>query len=251
MWLLASIASAFVPTCQAAPAPEVVAAGHHATWTGASIDWESELIVRNGEAPLVIELATPLPADVTLVEATPGDLSAVTNDAGEITALRVDRFAGDRVIVELSQPIRDELAAPLAASNALQRVTFDGMYFDPTNDAGLHRHLRYLAQPEVTKSERRQVDRVLGDRAKLSDHPMYLKADARVAGGLKGDVRAVGERRAGVGFAAGSIFLGLLGGLVLAYKMLARLARHEEDEAEKAQIRKEREALRKEFARMR
>ncbi|MCP4809291.1 MAG: hypothetical protein GY913_12065 [Proteobacteria bacterium] len=249
MWLLVSLASAFVPTCAAAPPPEVYTAGHHATWTGATIDWESEMRVRGSDEVLIIELASPMADDVLLVDATPGDLSAVRDETGRITALRVDRFAGDRVVVELSQPIRDELAAPLVDTSGLQRVTFDGMYFEPTSSAGLHRHLRYLAQPEVTSSERRALDKQLGSRATLSDHPMYLKADGRLAAGLTGEVRAVGERRAGVGLAAGSIFLGLMGGLALAYKMLARVARHEEDEAEKAQIQREREELRRELAR--
>lgn len=253
MWLLVSLATAFVPMCASAPpAREVRAAGHHGTWTGASIDWESEVLFDHGAHSFTLELAHPLDPDVQGLTATPGDVEPILDADGRIVALQLDNLAGsDRVWLELSQPIRGELEAPLMDSPALQRVTFDGMYFEPEPEAGLQRHLRYLAQPEITLRERRLLDQRLGDRATVSDHPMYLKADGRLQSGLAGEVRAVGERRTGVTLAAGSIFLGLMGGLVLAYKMLERLSRREEDRSEKERIRQEREALREELAGMR
>lgn len=210
----------------------VLDAGHHGTWTGDTIEWRSELVLKGKGDALHLELAAPLPEGTEVLDATPGHVSAVLDDQGRVIAIDIEDVRLDnRVVLELRQPAEgDQLAAPIVANGRLQRVTFEGFFFEPSDDLGVQKHLRHYAQADVGVRERQVLDRSLG-RASIGRQPLYVVADPRLDGGLVGEVTAHGRRRAGVALATMAAFGVLLGGLVVAYRMLAGVARKEEVEA--------------------
>ncbi|HJN72646.1 MAG TPA: hypothetical protein QGF58_01815 [Myxococcota bacterium] len=212
----------------------VLDAGHHGTWTGDTIEWRSDLVLEGKGDSLYLELAAPLPAGSEVLDATPGTTTTVLDDEGRITAIQIeDVWLDDVVVLEIRQPASEEqLAAPIVANSRLQRVTFEGFFFEPGDALGVQKHLRHYAQADVGVRERQALDRSLG-RASIGRQPLYVVADPRIsaAGGLVGEVIPQGRRRASVALATGGAFALLLGGLFLAYRMLAGVARKEEVEA--------------------
>ena len=212
----------------------VLDAGHHGTWTGETIEWRSELVLKGKGETLELELAAPLPEGTQVLGATPGTPTAVLDEQGRITSILVeDVWLSRTVVLELRQPASDEaLAAPIVANSRLQRVTFEGFTFEPADALGVQKHLRHSSQPDVGVRERQALDRSLG-RASIGRQPLYVVADPRIgsAGGLVGEVTPQGRRRAGVALATFAAFGVLMAGLGIAYRMLGGVARKEEVEA--------------------
>ena len=227
MWTLLSAALA-VP---------VTAAGHHGTYTGPDLVWESEVLMPLREGEGTLPLAVPLPAEVEVLDSPYGVVEAIRNEQGQITDLALSEFPPhtERAVIRVRQPFEeDSLYPPLIQGDALQRITLDGAFYEPSGEVGVYRHLNYLAQSDVTLRERRGLDRQLdGKRAKMDVQPMYLVADTRLtrAGGLHGTLRPVGERKGTVAWFVGLTFAALLGFCGIGYRVLARTAKRESVDA--------------------
>lgn len=210
----------------------VLDAGHHGTYATETIEWRSELILKGKGDELHLELAAPLPVGTEVLNATPGVHRTELDEEGRITAIHVDEvWMSDRVVLELRQPAdTDALAAPLVANSRLQRITFEGFFFEPGERLAVQKHLRHYAQADVGVRERQALDRSLG-RATIGRQPLYIVADPRVSSGLVGEVTPHGRRRASVALVTFAAFGVLMGALGVAYRMLAGVAREEEVEA--------------------
>jgi hypothetical protein len=229
------LAALLIGAALAASPATVATAGHHGTWTGEGLTWESTFVM--ADMPLGggrIELAVPLPGDVQVTSGRPARVVPVYDENGEIVALDVEGFAS-REIVTLVQPAEaGELAlhAPLAVGEAVQRVTLDGATFEPDPGVGVERRIADARQSGVSRKEKRRVDKELG-RARPSDHPMYVVADTRVkdAGGLVGELVPSGQNQGLVAGAIGAAFVATLAGLALLRRFLAKMAEAEEVDA--------------------
>ena len=218
-------------------ADPVSAVGHHATYTGDDLVWETEIYLplRGGQGNL--GLAVPLPADVEVLGSPHGTVTALRNPDGEVTGLELKDFPArtKRVVLRTKQPFDEEaMYPPLLKTDALQRVTLDGTSYEPDGDVGVYRHMAYMAQPSISLRERRALDRHLdGRRAKAEDQPIYLIADSRLAqaGGLNGTLRPIGGRRRGVAWFASALFAGLIGFFGIGYRALAGMSNRESVDA--------------------
>jgi hypothetical protein len=217
------------------PAPVVVsAAAHHGVVTGSGIAWESHLLGRSEGPGNVgrIALAVPLPTDVEVggqPQATP-----VWDAEGRVVALDVEGAVGTMVLHVWQPWDPGHLAPPLAAGEAVQRVTLDGATFTPAEALGLERRIRHTRHSEVRGRDRRWLDRAtVGRRARAREQPLYLVADARLreAGGLVGEVRPSGGAEPRVTLVIALLFAIVVAVLSLTYRLLARRVRWEQADA--------------------
>lgn len=210
----------------------VVASAHEGTFTGTTIEWTSTFVAVPGIAgrDREIVLAAPLGTDVEVVSGA----SPVRSPDGRIVALALASHAG-RVTVRLRQPAMAgpvTLAAPVAAGEAVQRVTLDGGRFRADRGLGVEERLGWSRQPEIDRRERRATDRQLGLHFRPSDQAIYLRGDARIAdaGGLVGGLQA-GGRPPYVAMAIGGLFVLLVAGMGVSVRALGRQAKAESVDA--------------------
>lgn len=224
----------FVFATLAMGAPTVSAVGHEGTLTEDGIGWETQLIV-NGwglDEELTIELATPLSPDIELVGADFGELTAVLDDRGRVTALALTGLESrpGRLRIWSFQPEPEHRLEPPLVAGSLQRVELDGAFFEADPDLGIHRHLRFQAQTGLSQGERRELDRSLDGRRRRPGpgrQPIYLEGDARMSAGLLGTLRPQGERSLGLGVFVAAVFAGVILLMLAAHRLLVNLeARH-------------------------
>ncbi|MFT5682794.1 MAG: hypothetical protein ACI8RZ_003718 [Myxococcota bacterium] len=211
-----------------ASAATLQTASHHGVWTGAGVEWRSEIVLTGADA---VTLALPLPANVAVLDGSEG--SPIRDDEGRIIGFE---FPTRRGRILLRQPLPTEsrvtLTPPLVDSDRAQRVTLEGINFQPDPTLGMESRVLCATHPEISAEDRLQLDEeISGRRARLQEQPIYLIADDRLSSGLIGSIQD--ERRASVGFglAAGGAFLGLLSLLALLYRGLERRAQVEAAEA--------------------
>lgn len=217
----------------AALALPLKAVGHRGTFTGPTMEWETEVLLplRGGEGELPLALA--LPAEMELIQGPQGHIEGIRNEEGELIALSLTDFPDrtERVVFRTRQPFDEQvLTPPLLEGDVLQRVTLEGAFYEPAGGVGVYKHMRYLAQSDVSYIERLQLDRQLdGKAASMEDQPIYLVADTRLAqaGGLYGTVKPLGQRKGSVAWFVGLVFTGLLGFCAIGYRALAKLAKRE------------------------
>ncbi len=203
-------------------------ASHHGVWTGAGVEWRSEVVLTGADT---VHLARPLPADVAVLDGSQG--SPVRDEQDRIVGFR---FPTRRGSILLRQPLPTEaqvtLTPPLVDSDRAQRVTLEGIDFEPDPALGMQSRVLCATHPEISAEDRRQLDEdISGRRAHLQEQPIYLIADERLDDGLIGSIRD--ERRTAVGFGVVAVgaFGGLLSLLALLYRGLERRARVEAAEA--------------------
>ncbi len=211
-----------------ASAASLQTASHHGVWTGAGVEWRSEVVLIGADTVL---LARPLPADVAVLDGSHG--SPVRDAQERIVGFR---FTGRRGLLLLRQPLptdeRVTLTPPLVDSDRAQRVTLEGIDFEPDPALGMQSRVLCATHPEISAADRRQLDeQISGRRAQLQEQPTYPIADERPDDGLIGSIRD--ERRTSGGFVwvAVGAFGGLLSLLALLYRGLERRARVEVAEA--------------------
>lgn len=217
IWLQAALA-----------AQQIDAVDHTATLLGETITWESRVLLSGGgEQPLELALAVPLEAPVEVDEA----VEVVTED-GLATALVVS--AGrTQLLLRTTQAApegqADALRPPLLATEAVQRVDLDGVRWVPDPALGLERRMRHIVPAGMTRGERRQVDRRLDGRPVPKGSRVYVVADRAVvgAGGLLGPVDPAGQVPLTVAIGVGGLFVAVLGGGLLGYRLLDGQARRE------------------------
>ncbi len=211
----------------------VQAVGHQGTVRGSTMQWETHVLLPLKEGQGKLPLAMALPAETELLESPQGRVEAVLNAEGQPVALALSDFPPrtERVVIRMTQPFDEHsLHPPLIDAEAMQRVTLDGAFYEPEGGVGVYKHLRYLAQTDITYLQRLRLDRALdGEKTTLEQQPIYLVVDAQLtqAGGLHGTVAPVGERKGGVALVAGALFLLLLGFCTIGYRALANLAKRE------------------------
>lgn len=245
MRALAAIASTAVAICLSMSAPAlaaeapVAAARHEGVVTSSTIRWRSEYVLRP-VLPPAIDLAFPLP-EGTAIDASP-DVTPVER-SGRIVALRVLPAAASRgrITVTLTQPLdrhggEVRLGPPIAAGDSAQIVDVTGgddLRFEPDARTLLERHVGFFAPADLAPSARDACDRLVGYvRSRTTDDPMYVLASPPlIAGeGIRGTLSSSGERARAGALGAGGIFVGLVIGLGLLQRRLARAAKIEQAE---------------------
>jgi hypothetical protein len=203
---------------------------HRGTWSEGVIHWDSRFGLQHDEE--LLELATPLPAEVELTGGTSG-VDALRDDAGRIYAFTIPSDTSS-LRVALRQPWSGEVArlgAPLAAGDFVQRVVVDEAKLVPSG-LGLQKHIRYWAPPGIDADARRLADRFAdGRNAYGREQPVYLVADARLheAGGLSGYVGPKRQISAGFPMLLGGTFIGFMGLCLWGFRKLDGEARAEQN----------------------
>jgi hypothetical protein len=220
VWVFASLAAA---------SPSVTAVGHEGRVTEDGIGWETQLLVSSwGQADaLTVELAAPLSEDIELMGSDFGRVQPLRDGQGRVTGLALSELEArpTRVRIWTFQPhAEDQLSPPLIAGS-LQRVELDGAFFEADPDLGIHRHLRFQAQSDLSPAERRGLDRQLDGRHRRGPgrQPIYVEGDARVSQGLLGQLRPQGERSLGLGLFVAGLFGGVILLLLMAHKLLVKM----------------------------
>jgi hypothetical protein len=217
----------------------IVAARHAGIVTASIVRFHSEYVLR-GSLTEVIDLAFPLPEGSTVDPST--EIAPVERD-GRIVALRVltPGALRGRVDVLLSEPLdrrgnAARVAAPIAAGDAVQIVEVTGaddLRFEPDASLQLERHVGFFAPPELSPGARDACDKAVGYvRLRTIDDPLYVQATAQIAAdqGLQGTFSTRADRGRSGAIGAAAAFFGLVVGLVLLQRRLARTARIEHAE---------------------
>lgn len=211
----------------------LAAASHDGRADGDSITWNS-VFVADGTGPPAIELIAPLPAGSETT-------GALRDAAGAIVGLELswerdpDGFWRARAIVHQPAPALADvavLAAPIAAGDAPQRVTFSGpqgFRFIPDPALGIEQYVGYSQSRSLLPSALERGTTLLGTQR----HPgeLWLMPDSHLAKhGLRGTLRS-GSPGKGVALASFAIFATAVGGLVIGYRALSRAAENAHTEA--------------------
>jgi hypothetical protein len=210
-----------------AAAATLQSASHHGVWTGTGVEWRTELLLSAADT---VTLALPLPAEVEILEGSQGH--PLRDAQGQVVGFELpDRRA--RILLRQPLPSQPQvtLSPPLVDSDQAQRVTLEGIRFEPDASLGMDSRVLCKTHPEISAADRHALDeRISGRRARLQEQPIYLIADDRLAAGLRGSIR---DERAtvGLGVTAGGVFIGLLALLALLHRALERRARVEAAEA--------------------
>ncbi|MCB9762500.1 MAG: hypothetical protein H6739_22065 [Alphaproteobacteria bacterium] len=215
----------------AAPAPRVLGAAHHGERVGEDLEWTTTVVLAEPSDGR-LELALPLPERVTWVPVE--GISPVLDLQGQVVAvdLLIPHKRFSLKVHERSDA--HTIAPPLLDTDAVQRVTLSGAWFQADPVLGLQKHLAYQAHPDIEGAQRRAIDRMMnGSRSGLEDQPLYLMADARVrtAGALRGELRPAGARSQAVAIATAGTFAVVLALLFGLARVLERVARREKVDA--------------------
>lgn len=195
-------------------------ATHDGRVVGETMVWRTEVLAHPGTFPL----AAPLPPGAEVLRTSPG--VTVREVDGRILGFRSDY---GQWWVEVGQPVAHGeviLAAPVLDGQGTQRITVAGARFVPDSALGLEQHLGRWSQPGVDRAERRALERTFGRHRGLE---LWVEADPRLGGGLRGELAPPGASTGAVAGAAG-IFVGLLGLMAAGVKSLDRLVRRERSE---------------------
>ncbi len=237
----------------AAPIPTVVVHGasHHGDVAAQEIIWSSSLLARiEGDPALVrVKLARPLPKDVVVTLPGAGDV-VERDERGRPSALIVPasafRYGGTspfgalgRLELRARQPLSTDgdvtLEPPLAEGDAVQRVVLSGatsLRFTADDALGIERRIGRSVGVDVSRDERRRLDRWFHEGPPMSGERLYLRVGpALVETGLRGELERAPAQRAGVGMAAALAFGLLLGVGGLVYRRAARQAELDRVEA--------------------
>ena len=199
------------------PAVIATSAAHHGRLEGAAVVWSTHLHV---SAPLTdgawLPLLHPLPKGSVVVA---DDASAVFHDDGRLVGLRLGAFPSIRAL-RFEVPFRpaDRLQAPLFGA-PVERLSLEGLRFDPDDDLGLHAHLGYRAADTVHQRDRHKIEHVFGVPAR--EGSIYVTPTAALKGrGLVGDVVVLAEHRGRLALWALAATSALAAAMILAYRRL-------------------------------
>ena len=192
-------------------------ATHDGRVVGETMVWRSEVLGQPGTFPLV----APLPAGTEILRTSAG--VTVREVDGQILGFRSDH---GQWWVEVGQPValgEVTLAAPILDGEGTQRITIAGAKFVPDPALGLEPHVGRWTQAGIGHADRRKIERAFGRHRGLE---LWVDADPRLAGGLRGELVKAGASPAAVAGAA-AIFAGLLGLMAAGIKGLERTVRRE------------------------
>lgn len=219
---------------RAAPV-ETISAAHYGAWTGDSIEWESDFIIGSTDPDDELQLVAPLPANTEVLDA--DGTEPVRNDSGEIVAFTV-LDGGHRLWLRLRQdvvPGDTVLHPPIGAWGSLQRITLTGGRFVADPVMSVEKRLGNATQPEITRKDRRKLNRALRHFGRVGprNQPLFVVADGRIAeaGGVPGTLTAGTGPRAGPVLAVGGVFVGVIVLLALGYRLLDKPVRDENVDA--------------------
>jgi hypothetical protein len=238
--LLLTLAAALALSAPAAAAEGPILAAHHAAIvTASSVRFHSEYVLQGSLTP-TIDLAFPLPEGTTIDPS--ADVAPIERE-GRIVGLRVLAAGAirGRVEIMLAEPLdrngdAARIAAPLASGDAVQIVEVTGaddLRFEPAASLQLERHVGFFAPLELSPSARDACDKAVHYvRLRTIDDPIYVQSTARIAAeeGLRGTLTTREDRGRSGAIGAAGLFLGLVVGLVLLQRRLARTARIEHAE---------------------
>jgi hypothetical protein len=208
----------------------LLSANHSLDQADGQLVWTTHLLRAEAGAER-LELLRPLPRGVDVEGATP-----ILDDQGQVVALELEAEASRHRSLRVRQPLagleakEEELLLPRLATSEPQRVDLGALAFDPRPESGLMVHLTGLTHPEVSRRDRRRLDRQMGESLPAPGRSV-LYLGPRRSEPLRGDLyptsapaSAQTALTAAVGF--GALVLGLLASLSL----LKRLRRAEEIE---------------------
>jgi hypothetical protein len=208
----------------------LLSASHHLDQSGGQLVWTTDLLRAEAGAER-LELLRPLPRGVEVDGATP-----ILDDQGQIVALELDAEASRHRSLRVRQPMIDleageeELLLPRLATSEPQRVDLGALAFDPQPESGLLVHLTGLTHPEVSRRDRRLLDRQAGERLPAPGRSV-LYLGPRRSEPLRGDLHpASAPASARTGLTAAVGFGALVLGLLASLSLLKRLRRAEEIE---------------------
>jgi len=213
--------------CWSAWAAQPVAVEHTGTLAGATVRWDTRVLLDGPAArDEALVLALPLPPEARMQA--PG---AAERDAqGRAVALSLPAGATElRLVVD--EPLDPgALRLPLFVGAAVNRIDLDGLHYEPAPALGLEQRLRHLVPAGMSTHERHQVDRLLDGRREPKGARIYVVADPAVlsAGGLVGEVGPAGTVPLGLALGVGGLFVVLLGGGAVSYRLLEVRARREQ-----------------------
>jgi hypothetical protein len=214
-------------------------AGHHGTYGDAAITWESELVVDGAKLPQSrqIGLVEPLSPKTELVGSAPGGARAVRAASGEVVGVEFPASVHTSRVVRLTlrQPFEapGELNAPLVAGRIIQRVSLDGVVYEPSEASATRLHPGYRAQKDLSDEQIDWCKDSLDELAELSGVPIFVRPDVAffAAGALDGELVDAEAHRGGQLWVVATCFAALLLMLIAGFYVLAGRARHEEADA--------------------
>lgn len=165
-----------------------LAASHEGTVGNNAIVWQSRVLV---EGPARVLLRRPLPA------ALPVELSgavAERDDAGALTALRVERSGRALVDITVHEPLlREQVVLHPPLVEAVERITLlgEGVRFRPDTALGLEQRIGMFAAADVDHRARNFLEANFASPRKSNTPPLWLghatSSELR-AGGLGGSL---------------------------------------------------------------
>ncbi len=222
--MLMPIALLTVVAGLAAHEVEPITAAHHGRLDGDRLVWSStvDLGAATTTHALWVALLRPLPKETQIegaeaIRAEDGSVEAI-EFVGSDGAGEVPRQVSSFVVSVPFRGVADTVPAPLFGSS-VERLSFDGLRFEPAAGLGVRAHLGYHADDAIERGDRHLVERRLGIEAPSGC--IYLSpTPALVAEGLIGHlvVVAVERQRLAFGALAVTALLALLG--VLAWRRL-------------------------------
>jgi len=203
---------------------------HHGLFANDQVRWE---VRWTADTPTkTLKLTSPLPDGSTVHGQASSDVAS-----GSLSFLGPADTEGGFVVTVPQPQDAQALYIPLLDGTAVQRVTLDGIDFEPDPSMGLEKHIKYWAHPTMGGSVRRDFERANrragGERAHTRDQAIYLRASPAMiaARGIPGTLSPPGR----VSSTTQWVLILLTGGLLafgaVLYRSLDRLARAERNQA--------------------
>lgn len=201
--------------------PNITVAAHDGHLEGDQLVWSTRAIV---DRDCDLAFLEPLPASATVTIVDGGAPGGIVHDEdGRIVAVSVNDLSRP-----LSLTIRvpfdrgaDRLPVPLFGAD-VERLTLDGLRFDPDRSLGVANHVGYRAVDGVGRAHRHRVEQMLRSEAKSG--AIYLMPSAalvqQLGPGLRGAVVVVADERGRLAILAFTATAALAAALALVYRRL-------------------------------
>lgn len=196
----------------------LVAAAHHGRVEGEGIGWSSTYAVDEFvEVPLAVSLD---PGELVRIEG-----ASPVWEGGRLVAVLPTEL---EVRLSARQPSRAPLRPPIALEPAAtQQISLDGLRYVPDEELGLVTHIGWRGPRDMTSGERRAALKRVSEAWSHSHGASVMRVDRAWPDGLPGEVGPAGRVSLAVTAGSVAVALGVLLGLLAAYRALEAFARRE------------------------
>ncbi|MDP2340768.1 MAG: hypothetical protein Q8O67_07415 [Deltaproteobacteria bacterium] len=198
-----------------------LSAVHHGRLEGKRLVWQTHVDVDGplayGPSAAWLPLLHPLPRGTL---ASGDDVVAIYDDDGSVVAVHFTKLEHSRRALRIDVPFDagDRLQAPLFGA-PVERLSLDGLRFEPADALGLRAHLGYRAGDNVTQSDRHHFERVFHLMAR--EGSIYVTPTAELkAHGLSGSIVVVAEQRGRLALLGLAATAAMAAAMILAYRKL-------------------------------